>query len=890
MSTTAASYPRQLSLIATAITLAISSAAYAAENEEGDKNAEIVEVTGSRLKGVDLEGASPVVTVDQAELEQRGYTSIADFLADLPQTATAGTFSTAGQNASGIGAPAGGAGASLRGLGTDSTLVLINGRRVAVNSFANGTESFVDIDAIPMSAVDRVELLLDGASSVYGSDAVAGVVNFIMKKDYQGQEVSLAYSSDFKDSHYSTRNLSYLVGFGNDHTNTTISLDYYSRDKLLNSDRDIEVTFWGDGFYWGEYPDGDDWSAYSDDMPELGCDTILTPTEYGNGCRFDYVGYRAIQGDKDQLGLMINHTTQLGSNREFFAELMYQTKEGHAYNSPARIRAALPYDILPQEVIDSLGAYPGDRVQLRTYAPERRVIAYDSDSTRLLLGLRGDIANWSYESAINFGKNTSTDKTEEGYFSRSAFNTATLNGSYNPFYFGRNNDASVIASLRGDGVREGESTAKGIDFKLNGDIGPVVTALGVEYRKEEVFDRANEVLNNGDLFGTGVTSAQGERRSQAAYGEFLIPFGRLDVIGALRYDRYSDFGSATNPKIAFRFKASDDVIVRGSWSTAFRAPSIVQISAGETIAEDYISCTPSDPFYTYCGEEGRGRNELTYDSIYQGNKDLKAEESESINVGLSWNASDDVQLTMDYWKYDFENVVVVGSDYTLDRCLSGDLPSVEDAGDLNGGLGCVVAGDPTDQNDRQLVELYTGVLNVAGERTDGVDFNVKWTIADTAFGRFKLDVLATRTLSYERQNTAGLPYQDYLGSLETASEIGRPETVLDAVLKWSHGDWFASLGGNYTAKMRDGDFAKLPGEDDIRGTADDTPWQRTIDSWLVWDLGVGYDVNKNATVKLSARNVTDEAPPFAASPTKGYASSVHDFFGRMISVRYTQSF
>ncbi len=876
-------------LVASAITIALSTSLYAAENEAAN-DAEVVEITGSRLKGVDMEGASPVVTVDRETIEQRGYTSIADFLADLPQTATAGTFSSAGQNASGIGAPAGAAGASLRGLGTDSTLVLINGRRVAINSFANGTESFVDIDAIPMSAVDRVELLLDGSSSVYGSDAVAGVINFIMKKDYQGQEVSVAYSSDLKDSNYNTRNVSFLAGFGNDRSNTTISLDYFSRDKLLNSDRDVNVTFWGDGFYWGEYPDGDDWSAYSDDMPELGCDTIETPTAYGAGCRFDYVGYRAIQGDKDQLGLMVNHTTQLGGGNEIFVELMYQNKEGHAYNSPARLRLVVGYDNLPQEVIDSIGALEGDRVQLRTYAPERRVIGYESDSTRVLFGLRGEIGDWSYETALNYGENNSTDRTEEGYFSSSATTAAIANGSYNPFYFGRQNEASVIKSLRGDGVREGESTAKGADFRLNGNFGNVVTALGLEYRKEDVSDSANDVLNNGDLFGTGVTSAFGSRSQKAAYGEFLLPVGRLDLIGALRYDSYSDFGSATNPKVAFRFKATDDLILRGSWSTAFRAPSIVQISAGETVAEDYISCNANDPFYSFCGEEGRGRAELTYDSIYQGNKELKAEESESINVGLSWNVSNDLQLTMDYWKYDFENVVVIGSDYTLDRCLNGDLPTVEDGADLNGGLGCVVSGDPLDPNDRQLVELYTGVLNVAGERTDGVDVNVKWLFADTGVGKFKLDVLATRTLSYERQNTSGLSYESYLGSLETASEIGRPELVWDAKLSWSNGNWFAALGANYTASINDGDFAKQAGADEIRGTTDDTPWQRTIASWLVWDVSVGYDISDKATVKLAARNVTDEEPPFAASPTKGYASSVHDFFGRIVSLRYTQSF
>ena len=137
--------------------------------------AERIEVTGSRLKGVDMEGASPVITITAQEIETRGYDNISDLLKDLPQTATAGTFSTGGQTAGGVGVPAGSSAVSLRGLGSDSTLVLINGRRVAINSFASGVESFVDVDAIPIAALERVEVLADGASAVYGSDAIAGV-------------------------------------------------------------------------------------------------------------------------------------------------------------------------------------------------------------------------------------------------------------------------------------------------------------------------------------------------------------------------------------------------------------------------------------------------------------------------------------------------------------------------------------------------------------------------------------------------------------------------------------------------------------------------------------------------------------------------------------------
>ena len=198
----------KLSTLSIAMLLAMSGVhAQSVEDNAEEKDIEKIQVTGSRLKGVDLEGANPVQIFDRDDLTSRGYNTLSDFLRDLPQASSAGTFTENGGVGGNDGSPAGSAGVSLRGLGSSSTLVLVNGRRVAVDSFTNGFDSFVNVNAIPMSALERVEILTDGVSSVYGSDAIAGVVNFILRQDVEGHEVSASYGDDTKDSDFGRYNL-----------------------------------------------------------------------------------------------------------------------------------------------------------------------------------------------------------------------------------------------------------------------------------------------------------------------------------------------------------------------------------------------------------------------------------------------------------------------------------------------------------------------------------------------------------------------------------------------------------------------------------------------------------------------------------------------------------
>ncbi|WP_306520134.1 TonB-dependent receptor [Rheinheimera sp.] len=836
-----------------------------AATETDSKAIEKLEVTGSRLKGVDMEGANPLQVFSKDDLIKKGYDSVSAFLKDLPQASSAGTFTENGNVAGSDGTPPGAAGVSLRGLGSSSTLVLVNGRRVAVDSFSNGFDSFVNVNAIPMSAIERVEVLTDGASSVYGSDAIAGVINFILRKDFEGHELSAMYGDDSKSSDFGRTNLTYAGGFATENSNTTLVIDYFDREKLMNSDRPIDVTFKSstrvtiDGKDYAE-----PWCAGK-------------TSNNGSRCQYDYVIERAIQPDSKNIGATLNHNYRFGDNKEFFAEAMYQDNSGSAYDSAGAfdytLSGALPTIPAWARTADALNGSVNN-IRVRSRFPEIRSQQYDNTSYRLLAGLRGELQDWSWETAATLGKSENEVIHSSGYFSVARMRAAALNGTFNPFNLGRDTDPAVIASLREAAPRLGESDVMSWDFNIAGDLfqlsnGSVKAVFGGEARSEDIFDRPSELAKTGGVTTLGASDAAADRSQYAVYGEFNIPLTeQLDAIAALRYDHYSDFGGDVNPKLSLRYRATDDLILRASWSTGFRAPSLSQLGAGTSLGSNYIDCGAGSPYTPLCGAFGVPTGELEYDQETIGNKALDAESSEAMNLGLSWNLTDELNLTLDYWRYQHTDIVDVDANTTLKACIDGSAPKVSSEAALGDAFGCVMDAG----ND--LVFLRTGFFNVGAQDTDGIDIKLDYKLSTKA-GDFKPYFAATRTLSYERQLTKDDAPEDLLGKLSGASEIARPDFVADAGVDWTLNDWNASLSGHYTSELGDGDF-KFDND--------------TVDSWLVLSASLGYQLSDQSKLQLTLRNLTDKEPPYASSPTNGYASSVHDWLGRVWTLRYTVKF
>lgn len=828
--------------------------------EEAVNKVERIAITGSRLKGVDMEGANPVQVISRDDLANRGYDSVSAFLRDLPQAASAGTFSENGATATASGAPAGSSGVSLRGLGSSSTLVLVNGRRVAVDSFANGADSFVNVNTIPMSAIERIEVLTDGASSVYGSDAIAGVINFILRDDFEGHELSAMYGNDTKSSNFSRYNLTYVGGFNTANSNTTVVVDYLDRNALFNADRPIDVTFslrTSLGIDGNNYPE-----AWCDD------DTVRGGTE----CRYNYVMERAIQPESENLGVTLSHIQQLENTMEFFAEGMYQRNKGSAYDSATAYTVDVAGDssLVPGYVQDLNAS--GGPILVRTRFPERRQQSYDTESYRLLAGLRGEAGEWFWEAAATYGRTENEVRHIRGYFTRDAVLAGVANESFNPFNLGRDNSEATLAALRNEAPRRGESETYSVDFNISGDLfelpaGFVSSVFGGEFRSEDIKDTPAPIAALDGVYGLGARDAAADRTQYAVYGEFNLPLtDLLDAIVAVRYDHYSDFGGDVNPKLSLRWRATDDLILRASWSTGFRAPSLSQLGAGRALATGYINCGSGEEFDGLCGNFD---DEVSFDQETRGNPDLNAESSEAINIGFSWNLTNNLQLTADYWNYEHKDIVDVDANTTLRHCLSGLVPTVGSEAELPG-FGCVVSADG------DLVFLRTGFFNVGQQKTDGVDVKLNYRLQTNDYGQFNFFANATKTLSYTRQITPDSAPQDLLGRLSGASEIARPELVADFGSDWSYQNWNAGVTANYIGSLGDGDF-KWGGND-------------TVKAWLVFNANVGYDFGDHGRVQLAVRNLTDKNPPYASSPTDGYASAIHDWLGTTYTLRYTYNF
>lgn len=844
-----------------------------AQNTTADteQKLEKIEVTGSRLKGVDMEGANPLQVFTAKELLDKGYDNVASFLRDLPQAASAGTFSENGNVGGSDGTPPGAAGVSLRGLGSSSTLVLVNGRRVAVDSFSNGFDSFVNVNSIPLAAIERIDVLTDGAASVYGSDAIAGVINFILKKDYEGQEISALYGDDTASGDFGRYNLTYTGGFATENSNTTVVLDYFKRDELMNADRPVNVTFLSSTRVT---IDGRDYA-------EPWCGTATS--NGGSRCQYDYVMERAIQPDSKNIGATLNHIQRLGGDSELFVEAMYQSNSGHAYDSAGSFDLRMPGSLstVPQWArdIDAQNGSVGT-IRLRSRFPEARQQSYDSNSYRLLAGLRGETTlfgssdSWKWETAASLGKSDNEVRHIRGYYHLDRLSSATASGQFNPFNLGRDAAPQVLAGLRELAPRTGESDVRSWDFNLSGAVGelpagPVSAVFGGEWRSEEISDNPALVAQQGLVSTLGASDAAADRSQYATYAELNWPLTeQLDAITAVRYDHYSDFGGDINPKVSLRYRATDDVILRASWSTGFRAPSLSELGAGTSLSSNYIDCGNGKPFNALCGSFGAQTGELEFEQETLGNKGLDAESSTAYNLGLSWNLTDDVNLTLDYWRYDHTDIVDVDANTTLRACVDGSAPIVSDAAALNGAFGCVK------DSGGDLSFLRTGFFNVGAQKTDGVDIKFKHSV-DSRYGRFKTTLAGSRTLSYERELTPGAGAEDLLGKLSGANEIARPEFVGDASLDWSLEDWTASLGAHYVSSLGDGDF-KFDNE--------------RVKAWLTFNASVGYNLSDKQDIKLAVRNLTDKEPPYASSPTNGYASSIHDWLGRVWTVRYSVKF
>ncbi|QOC21473.1 TonB-dependent receptor [Wenzhouxiangella sp. AB-CW3] len=822
-----------------------------------------VQVTGSRISRLGIERISPVETYDRETLEFAGVQTAQDLFLRMPAVG-AGTFSAQGDSNDDTGPDT--ASVSLRGLGSNATLILVNGRRVANSPFAKRiTESGVDLNTIPVSAIDRVEVLKDGASAVYGTDAIAGVVNIILRDDLDGAEFHANYGTSYEGDADETR-LSLLWGTQGDRTSTMVTLDYYKRDTLWKSDRrysqsankaplhpaglDFRSSLGSDpGAYF--LLDSEEW------QPDPACppDRISGSGEF---CLFDYSPDMQLRPNSERASMFVNVDHELAAD-----QFMYF--EGWAHYRNSQIHGA------PAPSVDELfisADHPGNpfgedlMARYRPVDVGRRIQDQRHVSLRGVLGVAGMISeNWDYDVALGMTRHHAQQDGINGFMNVRLFQEVLDDFSYDPFGT-QPNDPEVIDRFTSRITRTGTSRQRFFDAGVDGIAGelpggPIGLAAGYQYREESIRDIPDIQFRRGEIIGTEATQVQGSRDINSVYAEAVFPLlDNLELQTALRHDDYSDFGSTTNPRIGVMWRVTDELSLRASWSEGFRAPSIPEIGLGATeespIMIDTARCELTGD------DQDCGPTEYIVE--FSGNPDLQPETSESINMGVIWQALDNLSLSVDYWQIEHEGLIGSDTQWLLDNEGTNEefvvrLPPTSSEAE---------AGIPG-----RIDFVRDTFFNFGNQKVEGVDFDVRYTGRELWGGVYSVNTLVSYTTTFDRQFREGQPVEDLNGTWQ------RPKLRAFASFDWEGGNWGWSAGLRHIGSYDDDSLMDLG---------------RKVSAWTVLDLQFRYHTEWDGTFTLNIDNALDNEPPFAASDIWGYDLGTHDPRGGFITLGYRQEF
>ncbi len=664
---------------------------------------EAITVTGTNIKGADVEGAQPLIVIDREDIARSGAESVFDLLQRLPQArGGAGTFSEAQSGTRTGESPPGSAGISLRGLGTASTLTLINGRRVTVSSFANGSESFVDVNAIPLAAIDRIEILATGASAIYGADAVGGVVNYILRKDYDGAEITARLGDSTRGTDETRGTLSGVWGMPvGDAGNFTIYGDYFKRQALYDRDRAISAVEPRPS-QQGIFPSFNvDPRLRLPDQTEVAC-TTRESGRLGEYCPLNRNAYTVDTPSAERMAVGGSLNLDFDGTL-WFTEFFGSHNRSKANADPApwsSVDMDERHPNLPAELLARFRQQiPNESTwRLRGWGrfPDAREVGVESDTLRFVSGLSGVFeSGWNWEAAANWSRVEQEQRALAGIYRVDRF-VAAMNGQlcptgatnctpttgglyYNPFGGQASNSQQVLDLLRAEVPRNGESSLLGFDAKTSGELftfadRSVLAAFGVDWRRERAEDRpdplatANPITGDVPVYGFGSTQVDAERDAWAAYAEMIVPLAdTVELQLAARHDDDEQFGGDTNPKVSLRWQPLDNFLVRANWATSFRAPSLAQVGAGVTLSSGAVRCSAQSEFFnTFCG--GFAGDDSYLSEIY-GNPDLEAETAKAWNLGFAWDPLENLNFTVDWWRIRHENLVDIDADELFRRAL-----------------------------------------------------------------------------------------------------------------------------------------------------------------------------------------------------------------------------
>ncbi len=840
-----------ISAVAAAGTVISVAPAYAQTAEGEAAVEEVIVVTGSRIRRDVSDAPSPITIIDREEIDLTGLENVADLLRSTTYNNFGSFRERSGTSFGQI------ALVSLRGLGADRTAVLINGRRVPGNPFT-GTAA-VDLNSIPLTAIDRVEILTDSASAVYGTDALGGVVNVILRDDYDGIEMEIGTEMPTREGADSDH-FDFLIGARGDRGGVLFTAEWFNRDPIFDGDRDyskVKVEDPGDGTLpdLGVHTTGVSGGGNTAFAPGFSAAASVgdCPTDVyagvvenpfgvpGTACGFGYADISAQTGGLDRISTFLNADYEWAPDHNLFFENRFTRIASFGRYAPAVGFFSVPGDSQYNPFDTSADSYPKNAAgEPAPFSIFHRFVGHgprDDDTVRYeldnVLGLNGQLGDGTinYEA---YGRFYRYEAAEEGetYILQSQVELETELGDYNLTNPLSDDPAHLAAlgrmaaTLYRDILTEYTAAGVTIDgFGASLAAGQIGWALGAEMASEDYLDDYDSFREAGNVLGSAGNSGRGSRSRWATFGEVSVPiFENMELNVAGRYDSYDDFGTAFSPQVSARYQVLDSVVLRASWGTGFKAPNLTELyqsnSQSFNNVSDSLRCEAlgTDPCPTFQVENYTG-----------GNPDLQAENAESFNVGVVVEPLPGLNFSVDHFNVKIEDVVAqLGLSTVLDLEQRGTLPS---------GV-TVQRGSPTQTGDPgRLVVINRVFANLAVREISGIDLRVRYE-TDLVGGTLGVDVEATKLLGYDvtpspvDEKTDFLDLDGYPGERVSITANWRRDTLtLNAIWRYtgSHG----SFDSHHTTDLVG--VYSLPWQGDVtvgvRNLLDEPPALHADDGW-----------------------------------------------------------
>jgi iron complex outermembrane receptor protein len=868
-----------------AATLAAYGAIGAAYAQQEAQSVGRVEVTGSSIKRVDAEGALPVQVLKREDIERSGAKSVTELIQALPVFQN---FTTAGDSVGGGGG--GFAGAALRNLGETRTLVLLNGKRIAPSGSQalTGAQAAVNLNNLPVAAIERVEILTDGASALYGSDAIGGVVNFITRRDvnYGEVQVGASFPDKGKGKEY---NFSATKGFGSvekDGFNFLVSVSRDDRDPLKSTDRDYAKT--------GQYQFSEGGQRYQFTLgsprgipanyvdPVTG--DLISPFRAANGvcppqhfavgptaCFYDFTTQLEIYPEQQRDNAMFSFTKPFGEHT-LTADLLYS-------KSKTTSRLAPP----PGEVEFNVPGVGLAVVPYRVADVGKRTTQDTSTANHFSVELKGPLAGWDYATSYTRSQSKYEEILKGGWVQLNPFFDALFTpGLIDPFVGPGQQSAAAQAALNNAVIKgkfdAGTSTTDFFElrgsrpiFKLDG--GDVQLAAGVNYFKEK-FDKNPSSLAQGFDPVTGLPDTRfgdsaaiipysSTRNSTGVFAELLIPITKqFELSPSVRYDKYSDFGNTTNYKVAARFQPAKQILLRGSVGTGFKAPTVPQLNAAVQdfgVTGGTYNCTPEilaiaaslglgSTVNEACPPGSGSAGGVQFNQLAGGNKLLKPEESKQWTIGFRVEPTDNFSLGADLWEVKIKNQIGQVDESTV----------FSNPTRYSQGFGIY--------NDLALQDSWIAFLaanvNLGKSKTMGIDIDAQAKF-NLPFGKVNSQFIATYLIKNEFEL---VPDEGYF------SDVGRyfnggPSLRLQA--RWintlDHGNFAHTLSINYKSGYADDPDAVVLN----LGTGAEENLQRRVKAYTTADWQTRWQITKDWRLTAGVLNLFNKKPPLTITENAG---------------------